>query len=197
MVDVRTVDGVVAVAALGGATWVATRDRVPRWELRVTGWSNRAPDVVSWGLWPVMQAGSAAAPVVVGGVVAVARRDLAGAATVAGCGLAAWYLAKAVKRVVQRGRPSVFLPELRVRERDDSGLGFVSGHAAVSAALAMALTGTGVVPAAWSAVAVAVAGVVGMARVVAGMHLPIDVVGGWSLGALLALSVTSGVRHQM
>ena len=39
----------------------------------------------------------------------------------------------------------------------------------------------------WRPVMAAMAFLVGIARVVHGVHLPADLVGGWSLGALMAL----------
>lgn len=194
--DVRLIGGSCGAAVLGGATWLAIRESVPAWELALTERVNAVPGAVSRALWPVMQTGAAAAPLVAGGGLAVQRRDPALGAAVAGCGLGAWYAAKAIKRVVQRGRPSAFLPETRVRERDSSGLGYASGHAAVSAALAVALACTDVVPRPWRPVLVATSATVGVARIVAGMHLPIDVVGGWALGGLIGLGAPA-VRRQV
>ena len=59
------------------------------------------------------------------------------------------------------------------------------GHSAVAACAAvMAMTA---VPARWRPVLAAVAGLVGLARIVHGVHLPADLVGGWSFGTLVAL----------
>jgi undecaprenyl-diphosphatase len=60
------------------------------------------------------------------------------------------------------------------------GLGFVSGHAAVAAALATVLFLHLGARLRW--VAVGAAAVVGLARVYVGAHLPLDVVGGAGLG---------------
>ena len=61
-----------------------------------------------------------------------------------------------------------------------SGDGFISGHAAISAALA-----AGVVPVLPGATPVlaALAGTVGFSRLYVGAHLPLDVVGGAALGS--------------
>ena len=40
-------------------------------------------------------------------------------------------------------------------------------------------------------VAAAIAGLVGLARIAYGLHLPADVVGGWSLGVLVGVLATS------
>jgi undecaprenyl-diphosphatase len=62
----------------------------------------------------------------------------------------------------------------------------VSGHAAVAAATGVVVVA--VLPRRWRPLAVGVALVVGVARIVHGVHLPADVVGGWSLGALVGLA---------
>jgi undecaprenyl-diphosphatase len=132
-----------------------------------------------------MQLGTVWAPIVVGAAIVAFRRDwLLGAATVI-TGLAAWFVAKAVKSVVKRGRPLVYLPEIVVREGTGTGLGFVSGHATVAAATAVLAVAA--LPRRARPVAVVLAGVVGVGRVVDGVHLPADVVGGWALGTLMGL----------
>ena len=100
-------------------------------------------------------------------------------------GLVTWFAAKGVKQLVERGRPLAYLRDVVVREGDGSGLGFISGHSAVAASAAiMAMV---VIPRRWRPVAAAIAGLVGVARIVHGVHLPADVVGGWSVGVLLGL----------
>src|SRR5512142_841865 len=101
----------------------------------------------------------------------LARRLLVGGSTT-------WALSKLVKVVVTRPRPEVLLPGTASRGRPAAGLGYVSGHAGVAVALGVAaflrrrgrLATLAVVPA------------VGLARVYVGAHLPLDVVGGASLG---------------
>jgi membrane-associated phospholipid phosphatase len=43
-------------------------------------------------------------------------------------------------------------------------------------------------PRRWRPLAAIVAGLVGVARIVHGVHLPADVVGGWSFGVLISLA---------
>ena len=95
--------------------------------------------------------------------------------------LAAWWAAKGVKALVSRGRPGVLLDGVRLHEHA-SGLGYVSGHTAVAFALAAVVAPS--LPSRWRPVVFAAAVVVAFARVYAGAHLPLDVVGGAGLGML-------------
>ncbi|MBK9179780.1 MAG: phosphatase PAP2 family protein [Acidimicrobiales bacterium] len=179
----------VAVVALVLSYVVAVQDPVPDWELRLTRWVNSAPDWVATATYPVMQLGTVWAPIVVAVAIVVLRRDwLLGAATIV-TGFVAWFGAKAVKKVVERDRPLTFLPEIIVREGRGTGLGYVSGHSAVAAATAVLAIAA--LPRRARPVAVVLAGVVGVARIVHGVHLPADVVGGWAVGVLLGLGAVA------
>jgi len=184
--------GAIAVAAgvgLAASYLVAIQDPVPSWELSLTEWINDAPDAVATVLYPVMQFGTLGGPVLVAAAIAIFRRDwLLSAATVA-TGLVTWFAAKGVKRLVERGRPATYLPEIVIREGDGTGLGYVSGHSAVAAATAMMAMAA--LPPRWRPALAATAFLVGIARVVHGVHLPADLVGGWSLGVLIALGALS------
>ena len=180
----------VAAAVVLLATWiVASRRPVPGWELRLEVWINEAPAALAGALWPVMQFGNAVAPFVAAGLVYLLVREWALPIATVAAGLAAWFLAKGVKGVVDRDRPLTYLPEIDVREGDGTGLGFVSGHSTVAAALAVCIVAA--VPPRWRPVPIAVAAVVGLARLVVGVHLPVDVVGGWALGVLVGLAAVA------
>jgi undecaprenyl-diphosphatase len=165
---------------------VAIREPVPSWELSLTEWINDAPDAAATVLYPIMQSGTLAGPIVVAVAIAVFKRDwlLSGATVVVGLG--SWFAAKGVKRLVERDRPASYLPEIIIREGDGTGLGYVSGHSAVAAATA--IMAMAALPPRWRPVLAVVAFLVGLGRVVHGVHLPADLVGGWSLGVLIALA---------
>lgn len=143
------------------------------------------PRAVDQILWLPMQLGSAWAPpltAVVAWRVARSWRPTAGA-LVAGWG--GWWLAKGIKSMIDRGRPSAELGDELVRSTAvTEGLGFVSGHSTVAFACAAILSPY--LPRRWRAVAWALASVVALSRVVVGAHLPLDVIGGAALGLLLA-----------
>lgn len=180
--------GAIAATALAGLVTsyaVAIQDPIPVWELDLTQWINDAPDMAAALLYPIMQFGTLGGPVLVAAAVGFARRDWWLSAATVLSGIITWFGAKGVKDLVDRGRPGAYLPEINIREGEGTGLGYISGHGAVAACAAvMAMT---VVPPRWRLALAAVAGLVGVARIVHGVHLPADVVGGWSFGTLVAL----------
>ena len=176
----------VALVGLGLSFVLAIAEPVPTLELDLTEWINVAPDAVATVLYPIMQAGTLAGPIVVAVAIAVVCRDRWLSVATVGSGIATWFAAKGIKRIVERGRPGAFLPEIDIREGSGTGLGYVSGHSAVAACAAVMAMAA--IPPRWRPAAAGVAGLVGIARIVHGVHLPADVVGGWSFGALFAFA---------
>lgn len=101
-------------------------------------------------------------------------------------GASAWMLARLVKDGVGRGRPAALLEDVILRDPAD-GLGFVSGHSAVAAAVATVLAAY--LGARGTIAVIVVAALVGLGRIYVGAHLPLDVVGGatmgWAIGSLI------------
>jgi membrane-associated phospholipid phosphatase len=182
----RLVLGLIGVAATAS---VVRRDRVGRREVQLFRAVNELPDELYRPLWLVMQCGAlGAAPAAAVAARASGRPELA--VRLAGGGTAAWVLAKATKRFVQRPRPVVLLPATRCRGSEARGLGYLSGHAAVAGALASAaLPHLG--PRGRAAV-LAVVGTVGLSRLYVGAHLPLDVVGGAALGIAVDAAAALG-----
>jgi membrane-associated phospholipid phosphatase len=174
----------VALVALGAAVLVLTGlvvhgGRVGGAEtdvFRVLNGTTVLPFVV---VWPVMQLGNVLVVPVSAALAAVFRRWwLAAELLVAGAGT--YLIAKVVKGVVPRGRPSGLISDVVIRGAEAHGRGFVSGHAATLAALATV---------AWPwlghrgrIVVVVLVTIVCLTRIYVGAHLPLDVVGGAGLG---------------
>jgi undecaprenyl-diphosphatase len=162
------------------ATFVSARSRkVAAWEHVSTRRLNQLPEVLHYPLWAIMQSGSAAAPVVAGATALAVRQPVA-ARRLAASGLTAYVLAKGVKRIVRRPRPEDVVVGVRIRGRPAGGHGYVSGHAAVSMALAVEaapLCSPAARTAPWAG-----ACVVALSRIYVGAHLPLDALGGSALG---------------
>jgi glycosyltransferase 2 family protein len=173
--------------ALLAAGWsIAARRPVPQLETDLTRAITNAPSAWYPYVWPPMQLGSLGGGLATAAIVGVlAARGHADPRLAKAMGIAvpvAWFAGKAVKSVVQRGRPASYLPDMVPRETA-AGLGFVSGHTAVTFALASAAVGF--VPRRVRPVMFGTAGFVGLSRVYVGAHLPADVVGGAGLGLIV------------
>jgi uncharacterized membrane protein YbhN (UPF0104 family)/membrane-associated phospholipid phosphatase len=150
-------------------------------DLALPGWTR-------WPVWGVMQLGVIGAVPLVAGLALLTRRiRLAAYAALAGGTI--YLVAKLVKAFVQRGRPQTLLADVYIFDIPDRGLGYVSGHAAVAVSLATVASpflGRRARRVAWT-----LAGLVCVARIYVGSHLPLDVVGGaalgWAAGALVLL----------
>jgi uncharacterized membrane protein YbhN (UPF0104 family)/membrane-associated phospholipid phosphatase len=150
-------------------------------DLALPGWTR-------WPVWGVMQLGVIGAVPLVAGLALLTRRiRLAAYAALAGGTI--YLVAKLVKEFVQRGRPQTLLDNVYIFDVPDRGLGYVSGHSAVAVALATVASpflGRRARRVAWT-----LAGLVCVARIYVGSHLPFDVLGGaalgWAAGALVLL----------
>ncbi|RDI55217.1 lysylphosphatidylglycerol synthase domain-containing protein [Nocardia mexicana] len=179
---IRVLLGTTAVAI---SAIVAHYTRLPRLEADLFHLINDLPTWVEPALWPIMQLGTIGA-VGVAALAALVFRRFGLARDVAVAGTLAYLLALVVKDVVGRARPDVLLPDLVLRS-EQGGLGFVSGHAAVAAALAAAAGPW--LPRPWRRTVWAAAAIVGLARVFMGAHLVLDVFGGAALGWTVAAAL--------
>ncbi len=186
--------GVAGLLATAGAVH---RDRVSVTEARAFRAVNGLPDALYPPAWVIMQLGAfGAVPAAAAAAWRAGDGELAARLLLGGTG--AWAMAKLVKQVVRRPRPSDLLPGIHGRGRDAAGLGYLSGHAAVAVALgAAALPRLG--PAARGLTLTAIP-LVGLTRLYVGAHLPLDIAGGAALGlaadaaAGLALARTARTR---
>ena len=185
--------------ALLGVSWLylaITHRALEPWERDLFTAVNDLPNGLRPLLWPPMQLGNfwiwvLAVPV----LYAVYQRPAPWVA-VALASVSAWGLAKIIKQLADRGRPAAFIEGVHLRESGIHGLGYVSGHVALAAAFAAALSPW--LPRPARVVAWVLVGAVGFARLYFGAHLPLDVVGGLGIGitcgAIASLIVGTPVR---
>lgn len=188
MVDV----GTEALIAVGTLVWSAQRAQsrqVTETEERIFRAFNDRSDTLHPAAWLVMQSGSYAAVFVAAGSV-WRTEGLRRAAGIVVLGTAVWGGVKMIKPSVGRGRPDAHLEGVSIRGAPQRGLGFPSGHAAVSMTLALVLTDPGHA----RRIALATAATTGATRMYVGAHLPLDVAGGFAIG-LLTRSVGRVIRR--
>lgn len=178
----------VSLVVVTASALVARRRDIDPLEGDVFHFVNRLPRKPSLIIQIIMQAGALGASFVAAAIALIAgKRLLARDLALGGAG--AWYVAKTVKKQVGRGRPTSVFDDVQVYGAHATGLGFPSGHAAVSAAMATAVGDYLPKPArmlAW-----AIAGTVAFARVYVGAHLPVDIVGGIPLGIAVASALAT------
>ena len=147
---------------------------------------NDLPGLVLPAVWAVMQLGNVVAVPVLASVAAMFRRFRA-ARDLLVSGLLAYVAADLVKSIVGRERPGGLPVGAVLHEGTIGGIGFVSGHSAVAAALATAAApylGRRGRRVAWT-----LAWTVALARVYVGAHLPLDILGGLALGWAIGSAV--------
>lgn len=186
--------GDVVRATLGALLVVATA-LIAR-DIGVTGFErdvfrtvNDLPDGLRTPVGVVMLAGTLGA-VALSVVLALAVRRVWLAVALFVAGLGAYLSASLIKHLVRRPRPAKILAQVVVRGATVHGYGYPSGHAAVAAALASVAAAYVARPARRFVWILAVA--VAFGRVYIGAHLPLDVVGGltlgWAIGAIVNLA---------
>jgi undecaprenyl-diphosphatase len=178
--DRRRVIGAGGALVIGG---IIAKAGVPELERDVFEAINGLPGALYPVIWPVMQLGSLGGGLLAATSLGIATRRKSVAAISAGAVVSAWVAAKVVKQLVHRARPFEVGLEVVVYDHVSKGLGYVSGHAAVVFAV-YTIAAPHLRPF-WRRPALALAVLVGVARVQSGAHLPFDVVGGAGLGVLI------------
>jgi undecaprenyl-diphosphatase len=92
-----------------------------------------------------------------------------------------------IKVIVARPRPFELLTDVTSRERFVVGMGFPSGHTAVTTAVAIVLSAH--IPKRWRALLVLWVVAVGLSRMYLGVHAPLDVIGGIAVGIIVGFGL--------
>lgn len=135
----------------------------------------------------VTQFGSAWVLLGLVGLLFIVRKSPRLALVVLGSGVTTYGLVEIAKRLIDRPRPAAILGGVTQRESVLQELGFPSGHTALAAAVGLILWSF--LPKKWRWVVVAWIALVAWSRVYLGVHLPLDVVGGFCLGIVVATVV--------
>jgi undecaprenyl-diphosphatase len=177
---------VVSLTVFLLTTLEAANDPPASWEIELFTTVNDLPDWLHVVIWPFMQYGVfVMIPIAAAAAWFFERRRLAVLLGVSG--VSVYLLAKVVKRIVERGRPDVFLALVAEREHFAPGsIGYTSGHAAVAATIATLTVLELRRP--WREVTVALVFLVMFGRMYVGAHLPLDLVGGVALGVAAGTS---------
>lgn len=183
-------DGVRIAVGLSGLLVLflaVQRDDLSIFEIDVFRLINDLPSWLAQLLGPLMQLGNVlATPVLALVALVLTRRRWRVAFDILMSGGLAWFAARVIKGLVERPRPSGLIDEIN-RISGSAGFGFVSGHAAVAAALVTAVAPY--LPRRARRAVWALPLVVGAARVFYGVHLPLDIVGGAALGWVIGSGV--------
>jgi membrane-associated phospholipid phosphatase len=175
----------IGVGILVGTAALARRP-ISRTEVEAFRTVNDLPGVGFPVIWLPMQYGTFGT-VPASAVLTLARNRPRLALAIGVGGTTAWLSAKALKRLVGRGRPASVIDDVLLRGVEEGDLGFPSGHAAVSAALTVVALPS--VTGGWRWSLAALSGFVPLARMYVGAHLPLDVVGGSALGLAIGSAV--------
>ena len=163
---------------------IARNGRVGPAEESVFRAINELPEWLYRPLWVFQQFGNiVVAALVVLGLAALLRNVRLAAAAAVGV-VAKLVLERLVKAFVERERPGTSVGDVIIRGAVElDGLSFVSGHATITTAFAVALTAA--LPGRWRIVPWVVVALNGVGRIYVGAHNPLDIAGGIGLGMVI------------
>jgi undecaprenyl-diphosphatase len=154
------------------------------WDLSLFRVLNEVPPAAASVLTPLshlfLPAGIIAVVVLTVVYVVARNRSILPVAAGAGAAGLAWGLANVAKAVADRPRPYEVIAGAVLRQQPAHGTSFPSSHTAVALAVAIALVPFLARPLA--AVGIGYAVLVGWSRVYLGVHYPLDILGGASIG---------------
>ena len=184
-------------AVLFAAAAVVLKAGATGWDVSLFRILNEVPPAVASVLTPLSHlfrpAGIAIVVVLIVGFVAAWTRSVLPVAAGAVAAAVAWALANLAKAIADRPRPYQVVADAVLRQQPAHGTSFPSSHTAVTVAVVIALLPF--LPRVLAGVAIGYAVLVGWSRVDLGVHYPLDVLAGAGIGmavggaVLLALGV--------
>lgn len=184
----------MSIVILAIVTVVAARQDLPTWEISIFRDINNLPNVWRTFWLVITQLGSGWALLfAVISTWVYKRRRLA--IDLFLHGFITYFLVQVAKQVVARPRPELLLAMTNQREIFlGAQYGFPSGHTAIATALSLTLWPY--LPKGWRWIVPVWIGVVAFSRIYLGVHIPLDIVGGLTLGtAVVAMGHVVSARR--
>ena len=158
---------------------VASSHEIIGLELAVFRFINNWPNDLAAVFWGITQLGSVWAYMVY--IVAAVAMQLYRLSLRIFCGGVVVYIITAIAKSFEiRSRPAYLLENVHIRD-NMLGFGYPSGHTAVATVLALIILPYLPVKLRW--LSFAAIGLVALSRIYLGVHSPLDVVGGFAIGA--------------
>jgi membrane-associated phospholipid phosphatase len=165
------------------------------WDLRVFRLLNDVPPAAASVLTPLahvfLPVGIVIVVVLIAAFVVAWTRSVLPVAAAAVAGGAAFVLATAAKVIANRPRPYEVVADAVLRQPPAHGTSFPSTHTAVAVAVVVALVPF--LPRVLAGAAIAYAVLVGWSRVYLGVHYPLDVLAGAGIGMAVGGAVLLGL----
>ncbi len=173
------------VAAFAGLLVIAATGKMNAWEVAVFDSIYFMPDSWRWFALLATQFGNVWIVIGVVGLLFAVRKNPQLALVVFRNSLLTYGVVEIMKLVANRPRPMFLLDGVVSRELAVYGNGFPSGHTALATVLSLTLLPylpkyLRWVPFIWI-------GLVGWSRIYLGVHAPLDIIGGFIIGALVVL----------
>lgn len=164
---------------------IAATGNMSSWEVAVFDWIYHMPDSLRWFALFATQLGNVWVVIGLVGLLFVVRKNPRLALIVFRNSLLAYIVVEFMKLVADRPRPMLLLDGVISRELAVYGNGFPSGHTALATVLSLTLLSH--VPKKYRWVPFVWIGLVAWSRIYLGVHAPLDIVGGFIIGALVVL----------